>query len=381
MNKKKLPKIVPFKALLVFFTIVAMFTLIPVFVSKANALTAIYFYLSRMATSIDGSTNTVIYAIAVAPTQNMATGGTMSIKFPDADDGWWCHTNGSLTITGVASALPDMAATNWAIDAALPNNGSALTATCTKGVGVGTLDTIAIANIGPLTGGTTYGFTIANGSSAGVIGTDDTPGTHTTTVTVQSGAVIDSGTFDLYLVATDTVTVSATVQAVPTVNCSISSSSVSLGTLFPGGAFATITNTISTTTSSTANGYYWSAFGTGDGSTDAGLYKSTATVYLIPSTGSGTINLNTVGVQGFGITVSDPDGAGAAVVPADFSDSSFGTIGALDRTTAGSQLILYQNGAQTSADVSTITYAGKAGGSAEAGSYTEVIYFQCGGYY
>ena len=381
MKKSKLPKIISFKALFVFLAVVGIFALIPVFFIKANAITAVYFFLSRMATSIDGSTNTVVYTIAVDPNQNMASGGTITITFPDADDAWWCHTNGSLTITAVASALPDLAATNWAIDSALPNSGSSLTATCTKGTGAGTLDTISIANVGTLTGGTTYGFTLANGSSAGVIGTDDTAGTHTVTLKVQSGAVIDSGTFDLYLVATDTVTVSATVQAVPTVNCSISSSSVSLGTLFPGGAFNSITNSITTSTSTAANGYYWSAFGTGDGSTDAGLYKSTATTYLIPSTGSATINLNTVGTQGFGITLSDPDGAGAAVVPADFSDASFGTVGALDRLPAGAQIILSQNGAQTSGESSTITYLGKASGSAEAGSYQEVIYFQCGGYY
>ncbi|MCK9368979.1 hypothetical protein M0R04_03385 [Candidatus Dojkabacteria bacterium] len=381
MKNFKLPKVISPKALIVFFIVVGIFALIPVFFIKANALTAVYFFLSRMATSIDGSTNTVVYTIAVAPNQTMATGGTMTIKFPDADDGFWCHTNGSLTITGVASALPDLAATNWAIDSALPNSGSALTATCTKGTGASSVDTIAIANIGTLTGGTTYGFTLANGSSAGVIGTDDTAGSHTVTLDVQSGVIIDSGTFDLYLVSTDTVTVSATVQAVPTVNCAISSTSVSLGTLFPGGAFNSITNTLTTSTSSSANGYYWSAFGTGDGSTDAGLYKSTSTTYLIPSTGSGTINLNTVGVQGFGITLSDPDAAGAAVVPADFSDSSFGTVGALDRLYTGAQIVLYQNGAQTSSENSTVTYVGKAGGSAEAGSYQEVIYFQCGGYY
>jgi len=81
------------------------------------------------------------------------------------------------------------------------------------------------------------------------------------------------------------------------------------------------------------------------------------------------------------MTVSDPDTAGAAVVPADFSDASAGTFGSLDRASAGAQLILYQNGAQTSADVSTITYGAKASGSAEAGSYSEEVHFICGAYY
>jgi hypothetical protein len=380
MKDMKLSKVFSLKALIVLFTIVCVFTLIPIFSTKANALTAVYFFLSRMATNIAGVSPTVEYTLAIAPNQTIATAGTVVIIFPDADDGMWCRTAGSLTVTGVASSIVDLAATNWAIDAALPTSGT-LAASCTIGSGASSYDTITISAVGTLTGGTTYGVKLANGSSAGVLGTDDTAGTHTVTVKAQSGVVIDSGTFDLYLVATDTVTVSATVQAVPTVNCSISSSSVSLGTLFPGGAFNSITNTLSTSTSTSASGYYWSAFGTGDGSTDAGLWKSDATTYLIPSTGSTTINLNTGGVQGFGITLSDPDGAGAAVIPADFSDAVFGTVGALDRATTGAQVILYQNGAQTSPDVSTVTYVGKAGGSAEAGSYQEVIYFQCGGYY
>ncbi len=351
------------------------------FKSNANSLTAVYFFLSRMATNINGSSGTVVYTLAVAPNQSMSSGGTVTLTFPDADDSNWCRTTGSLTITALASSIADLSSTNWQIDSALPDSGSALTATCTQGSGSNSADTITVSNVGALTGGTTYGFSIANGSAAGVVGTDDTSGTHTVTVKVQSGATIDSSTFDLYLVSTDTVTVSATVQAVPTVNCSISSTTVNLGTLFPGGAFASTTNTITTSTSSTTAGYYWSAYGTGDGSTDAGLYKSTATTYLIGSTGSGTINLNGLGTEGFGITVSDPDAGGAAVVPSDFSDSSSGVFGALDRSSANAQLILYQNGAQTSPDNATITYGGKAGSSAEAGSYTETVYFVCGGYY
>lgn len=364
-------------------TILLVGVISPLFLfrSNANALTSVYFYLSRMATNITGSGSTVAYTVAFAPNQSMSSGGTVTLTFPDADDSGWCRTAGSLTITAVASSVADLTSTNWQIDSALPNNGSALTATCTQGSGSNSADTISISNVGALTGGTTYGFTLENGVAAGVMGTDDTSGTHTVTVKVQSGATIDSSTFDLYLVSTDTVTVSATVQAVPTVNCSISSTTVNLGTLFPGGAFASTTNTITTSTSSTTAGYYWSAYGTGDGSTDAGLYKSTATTYLIGSTGSGTINLNGLGTEGFGITVSDPDGAGAAVVPADFSDSTGGVFGALDRSSANAQLILYQNGAQTSPDNATITYGGKAGSSAEAGSYTETVYFVCGGYY
>lgn len=368
--------------LITIISVLFVFLSLPVFFSRANALTAAYVYLSRMATNLDGTgTNTVGIVIAIASTQTIPTAGTVTLTFPDSDDGNWCRTAGSLAITAVSSSIVDLTSTNWDIDSALPDSGSALTASCTQGSGASSSDTITISNVGALTGGTTYGVSLANGSSAGVIGTDDTSGTHTVTLKAQSGATTDSSTFDVYLVSADTVTVSATVQAVPTVNCSISSSSVSLGTLYPGGSYSTATNTIQTSTSSNTSGYYWSAYGTGDGSTDAGLYKSTATTYLIGSTGSGTINLTGIGAEGFGITLSDPDAGGAAVVPSDFSDASPGTFGALDRTSANAQMILYQNGAQTSPDTSTVTYGGRAGSSAEAGSYTETVYFVCGAYY
>jgi hypothetical protein len=164
-------------------------------------------------------------------------------------------------------------------------------------------------------------------------------------------------------------------------NCTISSNSVNLGSLYPGGSYSTITNVISTSTSTTTSGYYWAAYGTGDGSTDAGLYKSTAATYLIASTGSETIDLTGVGAEGFGITVSYPDGAGSAAVPSDFGTGTTGIFGALDRGVAGAQLILYQNGSQSTSESATITYGARAGSSAVAGSYSENVVFVCGGYY
>ncbi len=351
-------------------------------ISRADSLDAVYVYLSRIGTNMNGAgSQQVEIVVAVAPSQNIPSGGQVTLTFPDADDAQWCRTAGALVIAGQASSIVDLTGTNWQIDAVMPDSGSALAATCTQGSGANSSDTITISNVGLLSAGVTYGVKLSNGVAAGVIGTDDTPGTHTTTLVTKNGAVIDSSTFDLYLLANDVVTISATVQAVPTVNCSISSNTIGLGTLFPGGAYATATHTISISTSSNTIGYYWAAYGTGDGSTDAGLYKSTATTYLIPSTGSGTINLTGVAAEGFGMTVSDPDVAGSAVVPADFSDASAGVFGALDRTSAGAQLILYQNGAQLSADVATVTYGARAGASAESGAYTENVNFICGGYY
>ena len=376
--KKNTTKASSLIAVLLSIFIVAMY---PAFISKANALSAVYFYLSRIQANINGSSATVEYVVAVDTSQTIPSGGTVTITFPDNDDANWCRTAGSLTVTAVASSIADLSTTNWAIDSALPDSGTALSAACTQGSGSSSVDTITISNVGALTGGTTYGVKLTNGSTAGVLGTDDTAGEHEITVETKNGSTIDSGTFKVYLVSNDTVTISATVSSVPSVNCTISSNSVNLGSLYPGGSYSTITHEISTSTSTTTSGYYWAAYGTGDGSTDAGLYKSSATTYLIASTGSSTIDLTGAGAEGFGMTVSDPDGAGSAAVPSDFSNATSGTFGALDRGVAGAQMILYQNGSQSTSESSTITYGARAGSSAVAGSYSENVTFVCGGYY
>jgi hypothetical protein len=151
-----------------------MVAIYPSFTSQANALSAVYFYLSRIQANINGSSATVEYVLAVDTSQTIPSGGTVTITFPDNYDANWCRTAGSLTVTAVASSIADLSATNWAIDSALPNSGTALTAACTQGSGASSVDKITISNVGTLTAGTTYGVKLANGSTAGVLGTDDT---------------------------------------------------------------------------------------------------------------------------------------------------------------------------------------------------------------
>jgi len=93
----------------------ALLFVIPRFVANADSLTSVYFYLSRMQANINGSSATVEYLIAFAPTQTIPTAGTVSIVFPDADDGNWCRTQGALTITAVSSSIVDLTGTNWDI--------------------------------------------------------------------------------------------------------------------------------------------------------------------------------------------------------------------------------------------------------------------------
>lgn len=371
-NKKTLSVV----SLFILTVVSTVFFILPMFKSQAGAFGSVYFYLSRMKVNLNGvAPNTVEYVVTFTPLQNIPTGGTVTVAFPDGDDSMWCRTTGALTVAGVTSSAADQTGTGWQIDASLPGT---LTASCTTG-STGTTDIITISGVTALTAGTTYGVKITNGT--GVIGTDDTAGNHEVTITASSGAVSDSKTFGVQLVTDDQVVITADVAAAPNVTCSISSNSVNLGTLYPGGAYATGTHTLSTTTSTTAGGYYWTVYGQGDGATDAGLWKSTATTHLIPSTGSTTIDLRVVATEGFGMTASDPDGGTGAVVATDFADTTLGVFGALDRGPAGAQLLLSQIGAQTTPEDSTITYGAKAGSAAVVGSYQETVTFVCGGYY
>jgi hypothetical protein len=346
--------------LVVFFT--AFFI---IFSSQAASLTSVYVYFSRIKGGLTGvGAQSVEFVLAVAPTQSMSSGGTVKIEFPDTGDGFWCREAGALVVAAVDSSQADLVSTNWDIDAELTNSGTPLEATCTKGSGGGSADTILITNVGALTGGTTYGVHIK--SDTGVIGTNSA-GQHELTVTVASGATIDSKTFRISLIADDSVVVSATVSDAPSVTCSISSNTVNLGTLYPGGAYAVGSHTVGT---QATIGYYWAAYGTGNGSSgDAGLYKTAGPTHLIASGPNPTIDLTVPGSEGFGLTVSDPDAGDPATVATNFVNTTPGTFGTLDRTYTGAKLLLYQNGAQGSTENSTITYGARAGASAPAGTY------------
>jgi hypothetical protein len=346
--------------------------------TQAASLAAVYVFFNRLKAGLNGSgAQAVEIILAIDTATTIPTSGTVTIEFPDDEDGTWCRNDGALTVSTAASSAVDLSSTNWDIDSALPNDGSSLTGTCTAGTGSGSVDTITISNVGELTAGTTYGVQIAG--DTGLIGTNGTTGQHLLTITASSGTTVDSKSIKIDLLTDDAVVVSATVSESPTVSCDISSYIVNIGTLYPGGAFGSGTHTISTST--TGSGYYWAVYGTGDSSTDAGLYKSTATTKLLPSGATATLDLTNASIEGFGMTLSDPDAGGDATVSTNFVDTTFGTFGTIDRLFSGAKMVLYQNGSQSSSESSTVTYGAKAGSSAPAGSYQETVYFVCGSYY
>lgn len=363
--------------------VVITILLFPVYESDAATLSAAYVMLSRIKTSLTGSANLDLY-IAFTPTSNITDDTdtiVMTLEFPMTDNADWCATAGTLTVAGVSATPADSTGT-YDIDTDLPGT---LSASCTQGNGSTTVDTITVTGITqPLSASTTYGVKISDPddeSTTGGLGTSTT-GTHVVNLTLTGDGtptnIVESKAFGIDLVADDQVVVSAEVASVPTVDCSISTNAVNLGTLYKGGSYVTGTHTISTSTSDTADGYYWAIYGYGNGTT-AGLYLSGTD--LIASSGNPTIDISTPGSQGFGVNVVEPTGATAG---SGFSDSSnsAGVFGTLGSGQSNAELFLYQQVEQSaSPDEATVIYGARAGTSISAGSYTETVTFVCGGYY
>ncbi len=356
----------------IFTTALFFFVLSPVFRSQAGSLAETYLFLSRIQTNLTGATGQEVEMIlAFKPSQPfyLAESTRVDIFFPMADNAKWCRTAGSLTVTGVTSAAPDVTG-GHDITAALPGT---LIATCSQGNGTTTVDTISITGVGDLVNTATYGVKLAN--NTGILGTSSTSGSRTIAVQVSDNNNLDSKAFGIYLLADDTVEVTATVAAAPTVTCGLDPVTVSLGTLYPGGGLVEVLSSDQISTSSTNSGYYWAAYGKGNG-TNAGLYSG---AYLIQSgTGTGTVNISAGGSEGFGISLTQPTGA---TVTTDFLTGTPGVYGSLGATSAGARLILYKADETSPAQSASVYYGARAGASAPSGTYTEYLTYVCGGYY
>jgi hypothetical protein len=356
-----------------FITALFFFVLSPVFKSQAGTLGSTYLFLSRIQTNLAGTTGQEVEMIlAFTPSQSfyLADSARVDIFFPMADNAQWCRTAGSLTVSGVTSGAPDI--TGHEITAALPGT---LSATCSQGNGTTTVDTITITGVGDLVNTSTYGVKVSNGSLAGVLGTSATSGSRTIAVQVSDNNNLDSKAFGVYLLADDTVEVTATVAAAPTVTCTISPVTVSLGTLYPGGGLVEVLSSNQITTSSTNSGYYWAAYGKGNG-TNAGLYSGT---YLISSgTGTGTVNISAGGSEGFGIALTSE---ATATVTTDFQKVTPGVYGSLGANSTGARLILYKADETSPSQSASVYYGARAGSTAPSGTYTEYLTYVCGGYY
>jgi hypothetical protein len=231
-------------------------------------------------------------------------------------------------------------------------------------------DYIEIGGIGNLSAGVSYGLEIANEPT--VFQTVDTAGEYSISLQLIEGLQMESISFEISLLDSDAVVVSALVSGTDSINCTLGSGALDFGTLYKTGSY--ITSSLDITTESTS-GFYWAVYGYGGLETlHAGLYNSEGSGYLLSSAGvDGRVNLLTG--EGFGMVVSSSGG----IVPSDFLPDTPGVFGAIGKGTE--EVKLFLNSESVSETVSSqVTYGVRAGSTALSGNYNETLTYICGGY-
>lgn len=335
--QKVQPKGLP-KRLLSFFAIaLTLLVSIPLQMqpAQAAALTTAYTRLSRQQADVtSGISLTAFWKPASTATENK-----FQIIFPDADDGLWCRTAGSLTFATTS------------IDSASDPTASA--GTCSQGSGASSYDTFNFTTA-DLTPGTLYGVVITGNTA--VIGTASA-GAHVTTMKTRTSVPADIDTLDVALrtIADDQVSVSAAV--VPTLTVTLSTTtSVSLGTLDTSNVNqASMTSTVVT---NAPNGYASTV-----------LYDATLTsgVNTIPDATGGTIA--PAGSE-FGASTDDSTSVDLAAT-SNSCASGTGTYNATALTTSA-QVFASESSAQTS-DVTTLCFVAGTSATQQAGTYTSTV--------
>lgn len=191
------------------------------------------------------------------------------------------------------------------------------------------------------------------------------------------GTMADSGTIAVEIVADSTTTVNATVD--PNITCAFSGMTTTFSSLTTG-AVSTSDNTTSVVVSTNAgNGFVISVFDNGNG-TNPGLYKSTATTYLIGSADSSYGNTATLaaGTDGFGIQGSTSGGSGGTVTVDARFDLTGNNVGGLEVGSANAVTLASATSPVANRTVSVVHKAAVSG-LAPAGSYTDVINYLCTG--
>ncbi len=224
------------------------------------------------------------------------------------------------------------------------------------------------------------------GTHATDSGTGDTQITNQTATENNSSAIVTiggtfggSGTLALEIVADNDVTVNATVD--PSITCAFTGLTTTFASLTTGGISTSDTQTTITLSTNAGNGLNVTVYDAGNG-TNPGLYKSTATTYLIGSADSSFNNTVTLSaaVDGFGISGASSGGSGAALTVDGRFDASGGAneMGGLEVGSGNAVSIAAATGALASR-VLTVTHKAAVSGLAPAGSYTDTITYVCAG--
>ncbi len=308
------------------------FQVLPV---RAASLTTAYIRMSRQQADVTSG----ISLTAFWKPASTATEAKFQIIFPDADDGLWCRTNGSLTFATTT------------LDSASSPTASA--GTCTAGTGASSYDTFDFTTA-DLTPATLYGVVITGNTAA--IGTG-AAGAHVTTMKTRTVTPTDIDTLNVSLrtIADDQISVTATVDPILTVTLS-TTTSVSLGTLDTSNVNqVSMTSTVVT---NAPNGYVSTV-----------LYDVTLTSgsNTIPDATGGTIA--PAGSE-FGASTDDTTSVDLSTTSNSCATGT-GTYNATALTT--SPQVFGSLGAATASAVTTLCFVAGSSATQQAGTYTSTV--------
>ena len=231
--------------------------------------------------------------------------------------------------------------------------------------------------------GSTIIIKIGTHASIGATGTNQitnqTAAQNNSDPKILIGGTEATGSIAVEIVADNDVTVNATVD--PSITCSFTGLTTTFASLTTGAISTSDTNTAITLSTNAGSGLNVTVYDAGN-ATNPGLYKSTATTYLIGSADGSYGNTITLaaGTDGYGLTAAASGGSGATLTVDGRFDASGGAneVGGLEVGAGAAVSIAAATGAVASR-VLTITHKAAVSGLAPAGSYTDTITYVCSG--
>lgn len=311
--------------------------------SEAAQLTNARDYLNRQQASV---TTGIQHEVFLKPATSVSGGaGTNKVilVFPDGDDGLWCRTAGTLTVTPITNPT-----------GATETSGTLLpgtpTGACTQGSGGSSFDTFTISAVDNMSAGTNYGVRFVGNTA--VLGTAAAANDIKVIVKTNNGTSdIDTQTIALSLIASDQVSVTATID--PTLTVVLNTTTAALGTLSTSQVSqAAVTSTVTT---NAAAGYV-----------SLVKYSGTMTngVQTLADTAGGTI---VAGTSEFGVSTS-----ASSQTISTWSPTACATTGTT--STASALTTTFQSfgssASAVSADVTTLCFLASTTALQAPGSYT-----------
>lgn len=185
-----------------------------------------------------------------------------------------------------------------------------------------------------------------------------------------------TGTIAVEIVADDNVLITATVD--PSITCAFTGLTTNFASLTTGAVSTSDTNTTVTISTNAGNGFSLTVRDAGN-ATNPGLYKSTATTYLIGSATSAFADTATLSAatDGFGIQGPTSGGSGGAVTVAARYLQTSNDVGGLELT----DTTLASASSAVASRMVTVVHKAAVSGLAVAGAYTDTLTYVCTGIY